>query len=186
MARASGEAARIVLLDGCLVYAYPPSPCEVYEAIAAGVTVVGAASLGALRAVELRAHGMAGCGWVYERYLDRTCVADDEVVTPMRDGTHAPLAVALVRVRYTLSCLVSAGAVAAPAARAVLTALRELYFEARTAEAVRAIALGCGSPPQIAGCLVSDAYDIKRHDALACLRGVAVADASALKEGSAR
>ena len=50
----------IILIDGWMVQRYPPSPMELYEAMAAGVMVGGAASLGALRAVELGARGCAG------------------------------------------------------------------------------------------------------------------------------
>src|SRR5262245_55733660 len=72
----------IVLIDGVLVYDYPPSPKEVFAALEQGVSVIGTASLGALRSVELRNHGMKGFGTIYQWYLSGIIDRDDEVVVP--------------------------------------------------------------------------------------------------------
>ena len=44
-----------------------------------GVHVFGAASMGALRAVELDSFGMRGVGWVYQQFRDGMLDRDDEV-----------------------------------------------------------------------------------------------------------
>ena len=53
---------------------------EVLWALAQGIHVYGAASMGALRAAELAAFGMVGVGKVFESYRDGIIEDDDEVV----------------------------------------------------------------------------------------------------------
>ncbi|MEM0446076.1 MAG: TfuA-like protein, partial [Candidatus Nitrosocaldus sp.] len=57
-----GSNSIVGLIDGVFLQDYPPTPIEVYTAIAKGVKVLGAASIGALRAVELERLGMVGIG----------------------------------------------------------------------------------------------------------------------------
>src|SRR6478672_3285693 len=53
----------IGLVDGVFLQDYPPTPIEVYQlAKKEGSILAGAASLGALRAVELEKFGMVGIG----------------------------------------------------------------------------------------------------------------------------
>lgn len=58
----TGTGLRVVIVDGYLVHGHPPSPTEVYRLVQRGVDVWGCSSLGALRAAELRQHGVAGSG----------------------------------------------------------------------------------------------------------------------------
>jgi len=76
-----------------------------FATIEAGVPVLGASSLGALRAAELDAYGMRGVGRVFEAFADGTLTADDEVAAahgPQETGFIA-LSVALVNVRATVA-----------------------------------------------------------------------------------
>ena len=52
---------------------------ELLYALDAGVRVIGASSLGALRAVELAPFGRDGAGKVFEAYRSGTLDGDDEV-----------------------------------------------------------------------------------------------------------
>ena len=52
----------IGVIDGVFLATLPPSPMEVLRALRTGVPILGAASLGALRAVELELFGMIGVG----------------------------------------------------------------------------------------------------------------------------
>ena len=58
---------------------------EILVAMAEGVHVFGAASMGALRAAELHSLGMVGVGRVFEWYRDGVLTRDDEVAV-----THGP------------------------------------------------------------------------------------------------
>ena len=77
--------AAVGLVDGC--FATSPSVWhkEIVALIANGIPVLGAGSLGALRAAELGGHGMVGVGRVFEAYRDGTTVRDDAVML-----VHAP------------------------------------------------------------------------------------------------
>lgn len=69
----------IGIIDG--VFHQSPSVLhkEILEAIGAGVPVLGAASMGALRAAELERFGMRGVGQIFEWYRNGTLMEDDAV-----------------------------------------------------------------------------------------------------------
>lgn len=58
---------------------------EILWAMAEGIYVFGASSMGALRAAELHSFGMIGVGQIFEAYRDGTYTRDDEVAI-----IHAP------------------------------------------------------------------------------------------------
>lgn len=97
----------IVLLDG-YYFTVPSVPHkELLYALDTGVRVIGAASLGALRAAELAPFGMEGVGTVFEAYRTGVLDGDDEVAllhaAPEHD--YRPVTLALVEVRHALSRL---------------------------------------------------------------------------------
>src|SRR5262245_58167109 len=69
----------IVLLDGVFHAAAPVWPREILAALKAGISVVGASSMGALRAAELAPYGMIGWGTVFQWYMQGQIAGDDEV-----------------------------------------------------------------------------------------------------------
>ncbi len=88
----------IALIDG--VFGTAPSVWhkEILDALDCGIPVLGAASLGALRAAELCRFGMEGVGRVFEACRDGQIVRDDAVLVahaPAELGWR-PLSVALV------------------------------------------------------------------------------------------
>lgn len=73
------------LIDGVFETGPSVQHKEILHLLALGVRVLGAASLGALRAAELDALGMTGIGRVYAAYRDGRVTRDDAVMLP-----HAP------------------------------------------------------------------------------------------------
>ncbi|MDQ3972513.1 MAG: TfuA-like protein [Thermoproteota archaeon] len=68
------------LIDGLFLQDYPPTPIEVYQLLAnKKFRVIGGASLGALRAMELERFGMIGIGKVFELFKYGATDQDDEV-----------------------------------------------------------------------------------------------------------
>lgn len=163
----------IVLVDGFLVYDYPPSPMEVYEAIDKGITVIGTSSLGALRAVELNQHGMFGNGWVYEGYLNRLIDSDDEVVASLDSRTNQGQTIPLVRVRFAVSQLIINGKLSTTQGNTLIKLLQNVYFENRTTDVVLQCAKQCLMSSDVVACLLSRKFDIKTLDTLNCLRRIA-------------
>ncbi len=70
----------IILIDG--VFHNTPSVWqrELLDAMEEGIQVLGASSMGALRAAELHGFGMIGYGTIFEWYRDGLIDGDDEVV----------------------------------------------------------------------------------------------------------
>src|SRR5919205_520720 len=63
------EVRMVGFVDGVFLHDYPPTPIEVYHLTRKdGVLLAGAASLGALRAVELEKFGMVGIGKIFQLY----------------------------------------------------------------------------------------------------------------------
>ncbi|HKV09730.1 MAG TPA: TfuA-like protein, partial [Thermoanaerobaculia bacterium] len=97
----------IVLLDGYYFTVPSVTHKELLYALDAGVRVIGAASLGALRAAELSPFGMEGVGAVFEGYQTGALDGDDEVALLHAPAEHGyrPITVALVEVRHALARL---------------------------------------------------------------------------------
>ena len=94
----------IALIDGMFERVLPVWHKEILWAMARGVHVFGAASMGALRAAELHAFGMQGVGRIFEAYRYGELEADDEVAVLHGPADLGFVAVteALVNVRATL------------------------------------------------------------------------------------
>ena len=97
---------RVLIADGFFYQRPPVRHREITEVIELGAAVVGAASMGALRAVELRPFGMGGVGAVHRLYARGVIDGDDEVaLLHGSDEGWRPLTEALVNVRATLRAL---------------------------------------------------------------------------------
>jgi hypothetical protein len=127
----------VVIIDGEFGQSLSVSPNEILRLLDNGTRVVGAASMGALRAAELHPYGMEGCGWIFEAYRSGRIVADDEVAVTFSPLDLQPLTVPLVNVRRWVEALVAAGEVDPATARRLLAAARRLFYAHRTEERLR-------------------------------------------------
>jgi hypothetical protein len=159
----------VVLIDG-LFDGYPAiRHKELLMLIGAGVRVIGGASMGALRACELRSFGMVGVGQVFRAYARGQLTGDDEVALlhgPEEAGWNG-LTEPLVNVRATLVEAVRRGVLRADAARRLRSTAAAIHFSERTWGAV----LGASRPrpTAFASWLPDNRVDVKRQDALQCL-----------------
>lgn len=94
----------LVLIDGYFHGVPAVWHKEILWALSEGVPVIGAGSMGALRAAELHPFGMVGVGWVFESYRDGVLDSDDEVVLlhAAPDEGYRPASEPLVNIRRTL------------------------------------------------------------------------------------
>jgi hypothetical protein len=111
---------------------------EILWALAQGIHVYGAASIGALRATELADFGMIGIGLVYRQFRSGVLIDDDEVAVlhgpPEVD--YVPVTEAMVNVRTTVDSALQAGIVE-PKEAAILTgAAKSLFYKDRTYELI--------------------------------------------------
>lgn len=135
-------AGTMVILDGYYYTVPSVTHKEILYALDCGVRVIGAASLGALRAAELEAFGMIGVGSVFEAYRDGTLDGDDEVALlhGPAEADYLPLTVALVEVRHALERLVEEEVVSPEAAERLVAELEAVGFVERTPARVRSLA----------------------------------------------
>lgn len=139
-----------------------------------GVHVVGAASMGALRAAELAAYGMRGVGGVYRMYTSGEIDGDDEVGVlhgPAELG-YPPRTVALVSLRYGSRQGAAAGTFSAESGHRVVRAAQRLPFTARSWDEIET---NLGSEDLdtlkiLRRGIESGDWDLKRLDALQALK----------------
>lgn len=166
----AGGATAIGLIDGYFEYTAPVWHKEILFALKQGCQVLGAASMGALRASECDAYGMKGIGQIYDDYRSGRRVDDGDVALlhgPPELGYPA-VSVALVNVDATLAKAVANGLLAQDNADVLAKRARSIFFKQRTwtriadttsvtSELIRQIATTCF-------------VDQKRQDALALFK----------------
>jgi hypothetical protein len=151
---------------------------EILWAMAQGIRVYGAASIGAIRAAELADFGMIGVGKIYEEFRSGVLQDDDEVALlhgPEEVGFIA-LTEPMVNVRATVERARAAGNVNAEAAGRIVAAAKGLYYKERTLDrtVARAVLQGLAleSTDRCLTVLETAKFDLKRQDAIGMLRRV--------------
>jgi len=142
---------------------------EILYALSLGVTVLGAASMGALRAAECARFGMVGVGEIFVEFASgsRTADADVAVVHAPRDLHYRPLTLALVDAEATIASIREAGALPAELCDTLVAAARALHFKDRTwPELIAQSGLPSGSAPAIETALSRCERSVKREDAM--------------------
>jgi hypothetical protein len=127
----------ILIIDGVFQSVPAVRHKEILWAIAGGTPVAGAASMGALRAAELRPH-MMGIGLAYRWYRRFQFAPDDAVAVlhgPQEVGCP-PLSVAEIDLRMTIRALQRTAAIGSAEATLLRAAVRRLNFRERTIERV--------------------------------------------------
>jgi hypothetical protein len=162
----------IALIDG--VFESQPSVWhqELRIALGEGVVVLGASSMGALRAAELAPFGMRGVGGVFEAYRSGRLVDDADVALLHADAENdfRPLTLPLVAVVAAAEAALAAGVLPERAARTLFEAARAIHYKDRRWPDV--LAAWKATPAQRAAL---DAHrrahpvDPKADDARACL-----------------
>ncbi len=148
---------------------------EILLALEQGVHVVGAASMGALRAAELHSFGMLGVGQVFEWYRDGVIDADDEVTLyhGPADLGYPALSEALVNIRATLQRAVDEGAINESTCHALIDAARDIHYGERSYARLlargAALDIGRGDLQTVEAFVARHRVDQKRLDAIEAL-----------------
>jgi hypothetical protein len=151
---------------------------EILWAMAQGIHVYGAASIGALRAAELADFGMRGIGSIYEQFRDGILDDDDEVAVlhgPAEVG-YVQLTEAMVNVRATIEQALSAGVLDDNVATRLQEVAKGLFYKNRTYGVILEKAAELGLPADaldnFAAWLPTGCADQKRTDALAMIAAI--------------
>ncbi len=168
----------IVIIDGYFWQEPSVLHKEILLALERGVRVLGAASMGALRAVELDHFGMEGIGQIYSMYRRGVIDGDDEVAVlhASQEEGFRPTTVALVNLRHNLHRGRRKGIVSAATSRAILGHAKSLSFDDRVYGTIFA---SDAYPAPLRADVVSarqfvesQSVDLKRQDAFAVLHAL--------------
>jgi hypothetical protein len=148
---------------------------EILALLGEGVRVLGASSMGALRAAELAAFGMEGVGRIYADYRDGRLEADDEVTllhsTP--EEGYQPLSEPMVCMRATLARAVEDGVCDRETAARLIGALAEWPYGRRSYDGLvaagREAGVEEGTARELRRYCQAHRLDPKREDALELL-----------------
>ncbi|TYB57668.1 hypothetical protein FXF51_39940 [Nonomuraea sp. PA05] len=124
----------IGIVDGLFHQVRSVQHKEILYALQCGAAVLGAASMGALRAAELAPFGMRGVGRVYADFASGRLTSDDEVAVAHTDREHGYrcLTFPLVSLRYTVERLVELGRMSPREAGELIREMRAVHYLDRT------------------------------------------------------
>ena len=162
----------IVLIDGEFGQNLSVSPKEILSAMDSGSYVIGASSMGALRAAELDGFGMKGVGWVYNRFASAMERREDEVALTFNPASGKALTIPMVDILYWIELLLGNCAISKSEARGIEKAGRAIFFADRTKDrylAKLADVLSVNRVGEILSVTKQEIPDIKRIDANAAI-----------------
>jgi hypothetical protein len=173
---AAKEGAGIILLiDGVFFQECSVAHKEVIYALEAGAKVLGASSMGALRAAELDVYGMEGIGKIYQAYKSGHLVSDDEVALIFDPFSWEPRSEPLVNIRFNLDLAWQMGVISASCKDRLFHCAEARYFPDRTYERMLSDAEGLVAEKELQRFrefLAREKRDFKMEDALLALERV--------------
>ena len=122
----------IVILDGEFGQNMSVSPKEILAVLDKGKAVIGAASMGALRASELDRNGMIGVGWVYDYFRRCAVRRDADVALVYSPFDLKPMTVPMVDLEYWMEQTSAAGLIRNRERALLLKTARNIFFAERT------------------------------------------------------
>jgi len=172
--KAVQDGARIIgLIDGVFFQECAVAHREILYALERGVKVIGASSMGALRASELDRYGMEGVGKIYEQYKSGVLISDDEVALLFDPESLNPLSEPLVNIRYNLDVAENQGLLSSEVKAKLLEVAKALYYPERVYDTILAAAAGIVEHVELARFkkfLADEKRDLKHEDAIAALK----------------
>lgn len=165
---------RICIVDG--YFGNIPSVWhkEILYALAEGVEVIGAASMGALRAAELWPFGMVGFGRVFRLFRSGRWTDDDEVavIHAEEELSFCPVSDAMANIRFTLRRLRRIGHIDTDTEKDLVARMKARHFSLRTRDEFArqsAQVLGARGAKRLQQAYEREYVDVKKQDALALL-----------------
>jgi hypothetical protein len=131
----SDEKKYVGFVDGVFLHDYPPPPIEVYHlATRKNIELIGASSLGALRAVELEKFGMKGIGKIFQLYKNGIINADDEVAVTFVRENNILQSEAMIDIRFNLFLAYKKGIITNQTKKRIAKIAKNIYFPFRNYE----------------------------------------------------
>ncbi|MFP3907546.1 MAG: YcaO-like family protein [Acidimicrobiales bacterium] len=166
----------IGIIDAAFIQGYTATPTQILEALRSGVVIFGAASAGALRAVELDRYGLRGVGEIYHLYRSGFD-AEDELAVAFDPDSGRSLTEAMINVRSVCAGARDDGIIDSDDHDRLVEAAKGVYFAHRTYPAIGRAASEV--EPEVRDRFVAwalehrDRLNRKAADARACLAQIA-------------
>ena len=174
--QAAREGSEIILLiDGVFFQECSVAHKEVIYALESGAKVLGASSMGALRASELDVYGMVGIGKIYQAYKSGHLVSDDEVALVFDPFSWEPRSEPLVNIRFNLDLAWQMGAISVQCKDRLFHYAQARYFPDRSYERMFSDASNLVAEKELQRFrefLAKEKRDFKMEDALLALERV--------------
>lgn len=167
---------QVLIIDGVFHDSTPVWQREILQLLQSGWQVLGASSMGALRALELEPYGMIGLGTVFEWFRSGRIEGDDEVALlhGVAEMDWQPLTLPLVDVRHVLNGLEAQGVLAPTQVSDILSGFKHMGHEVRTLRALLALVKAHhGDVVAVRDRLSDRGRSLKAHDARLALRVLA-------------
>jgi hypothetical protein len=179
----------IVLIDGVFESQRSVWHQEIRIALSEGVHVLGASSMGALRAVELSPFGMIGVGAVYRAYAEGRLTDDADVALlhASAEHGHRALTVPFVNVVATAEHALENGRLSLAEARALVRAARQVHYQDRHwPHVLQRLRWSSALTQRFEAHRKAHPQDVKASDARACLTAARALCASDVPAAAAR
>ncbi|MCP1662826.1 MAG: TfuA-related McrA-glycine thioamidation protein [Methanocalculus sp. MSAO_Arc1] len=170
----------ICIIDGYFHQDAAVGHREILSILNSGVRVVGASSMGALRAAELDTLGMEGVGLIYSLYRQGRLISDDEVALIFDPETFAPLSDPLINIRCTLRNARRSKVITEEEERQCIGIASSLFYPERTFSRIIGEVSG-DLGDRLASLQGESLIDQKQRDAIAALRYIS--DSAAVAAG---
>lgn len=162
------------IIDAAFLRDCTATPTQIVACLRRGMVIYGAASAGALRAVETERFGMRGVGEIFELFRSGFD-AEDELAVSYDPESLRPLSEAMINVRYAAARAREAGVLSRRGQETLQAVAKEIYFADRTYGLIVDRARGQVSAVELAAfrsfvAAHAERLDWKRADAIRCLR----------------
>lgn len=161
----------IGIIDGVFHQQPAVSHREILDALKKGVTVIGGASMGALRASELDDFGMIGIGYVYNQYKNGIIESDDDVAVVINPMTMEQLSDSLVSMEYNFKRALDKDLISKEDFNVLIQTAKAIFYPKRTYTLLlSSVPLHPAKIAVIENFLMEEGIDIKRQDAIEVLK----------------
>jgi len=166
----------IGIIDGAFHSSFAISPFEILDALKSGSKIFGAASMGALKAVECQPFGMQGIGKIYLWYQSGKIDAEDEVAIVYHPDTLQAISEPLANMRHAFQIAQEEKLINEKERRELIRIAKKIYFPERTYKSVFSCAAEAGMSEKKISALneliQQERCNLKALDAMECLEAI--------------
>lgn len=156
----------IGIIDGVFHQSPAVAHKEILKALELGITVVGGASMGALRACELYPYGMIGVGNIFEDYKNGVIESDDDVAVSLNPETLEQMSESWINMKYNFENATKQDIISEKECDELLHIAKETYYPKRSfTYIIKKSGLENDKKSKLQHFIEDANFDIKKRDA---------------------